>query len=155
MPTNYVNQNFCHANMFLFNFDTDCFPNYYKLEHPDDEATRLNELAVAKIWPVRSNMRIVCFLMKMIYPFVMIATLNGSDDQLMPSAAFIVFWVALVWTSMPFQPKHEWSQIILLSLSHAITIALVYLYGEGLLSDIITMAVMFAYIGIGLLSVII
>lgn len=35
------------------------------------------------------------------------------------------------------------------------TIGLIYLYGEGLLSDIIIMSVMFAYIGLGLVSILI
>ena len=56
---------------------------------------------------------------------------------------------------MPFRPKQEWSQILILVLTHVITIGLAYLYGEGMLSDIIIMAFMFGYIGLGLASLLI
>lgn len=35
MPENNVGQYFHHANMFLFNFEEELFPNYYQLEHPN------------------------------------------------------------------------------------------------------------------------
>lgn len=41
---------------------------------------------------------------------------------------------------------------MLLVITHILTIVLLYLYGEGLLSDVIIMAVMFVFIGLGLIS---
>ena len=91
----------------------------------------------------------------MIYPFIVIDTLSGSDDQIMPVVGFILFWIVMTWTCMPYRPKQEWSQILLLVITHAVTIVLIYLYGEGLLSDTIIMAVMFGYIGLGLISLLV
>ena len=56
---------------------------------------------------------------------------------------------------MPYRPKQEWPQILLLVITHAVTIVLIYLYGEGSLSDTIIMAVMFGYIGLGLISLLV
>lgn len=105
MPTNNTGQYFYHANMFLFNFEEELFPNYYKLEHPnyDEEPPKPDNQLWAK--PSRSNIRIGWFLLKVIYPFIVVDTLNGSDDQIMPVAGFLIFWVVVIWTSFPYRPK--------------------------------------------------
>lgn len=50
-------------------------------------------------------MRIGWFILKTVYPFIVIDTLSGKDDQIMPIAGFILFWIVMTWTSMPYKPK--------------------------------------------------
>lgn len=96
-------------------------------------------------------MKIACVLMKVIYPFVAIPF--GTADQTMSIAAFLIFWSVVVWNALPYSPKQEWSQMVVLIAGQVISLALLFV--KPLLTGTVTMALMFTLIGLGLASLLI